>query len=45
MRWDLRNIVKDVWNPEEKRVFPPKRFGVGWGVNVHALLKKLRVLK
>lgn len=44
MSWDWRNAHKDIWNPGEDRVFPPKRFGIGWGVNVHALLKKARVL-
>lgn len=41
VQWDLKNAFKDIWNPEEKRIFPPKRFGIGWGINFHALLKWL----
>jgi len=42
MSWDWRNVHKDIWNPEDDRIFPPKRFGIGWGLNVHALLKRVR---
>jgi len=45
MRWNQDKIFKDVWNPEEDRILPPKQFGVGWGLNVHALLKILKILK
>ncbi len=45
MNWDWRNIHKEIWNPEDPRVFPPKRFGIGWGLNVHAMLKKAGVVK
>ena len=40
-RWNWRKVFADVWNPNEPRVFPPKQFGVGWGVNFHALLQWL----
>ena len=40
-RWRWRETFRDVWNPSEPRVFPPKRFGVGWGLNLHAISKKL----
>ena len=42
MNWDWRQIHKDIWNPQDDRIFPPKRFGIGWGFNVHALVKKMR---
>ncbi len=45
MQWDLKNAHKDLWNPKEKRVFPPKKFGIGWGINVHAVLKKVKLIK
>lgn len=41
-RWNFRSIFKDVWNPNELRILPPKQFGIGWGLNVHALMKKLK---
>ena len=41
-RWNYRSLLKDVWNPSEPRVLPPKQFGVGWGLNLHALVKKLK---
>ncbi len=45
MQWDWKNLHKDIWNPKDKRVFPPKHFGIGWGFNVHALLSKSGVIK
>lgn len=41
-RWNLRSIFKDVWNPNEPRILPPKQFGVGWGINFCAIMKKLK---
>ena len=45
MQWDYKNMHKDIWNPEEDRIFPPRRFGIGWGMNVHAILKRTGLLK
>lgn len=37
-------LVKDVWDPSTDEVFPPKNFiGLGWGVNLYAIGKKLGV--
>lgn len=44
-QWDLKNWNKDLWNPESDELFPPKRFGVGYGLNFHALLRKMGLLK
>ena len=44
MRWEFKNALKDIWNPEENRLFPPKHFGVGWGLNFHVLAKKLKLV-
>lgn len=41
-RWNLRLIFKNLWNPDDPRILPPKQFGVGWNVNFHALLTKIR---
>jgi hypothetical protein len=43
--WDWKHWYKGLWNAEDDRPFPPKRVGVGWTINVRALLKKLRTLK
>jgi hypothetical protein len=32
------------WNPYDSRVFTPEVFGVGWAINFHALLDRLRVI-
>lgn len=42
MKWDWQNFHKDIWNPQDNRVFPPKHFGIGWGFNVAALWKRLQ---
>ncbi len=44
-RWNLKRAFSDVWNEKDSRVFPPKQFGIGWGLNFHALLKKLKSIK
>ena len=33
------------WNPYETRLLTPTVFGVGWGVNLYALMENLRVIK
>ena len=38
--WDLRKILRNYWNPEDDRLFPPKVFGIGWDVNMHAVLRR-----
>ena len=42
--WDWRNWYKGIWNPEDRRLFPPKRFGIGWTFNFRELLRRLRVV-
>ncbi len=44
MRWDRKNAFKNLWNKEDDRVFPPKYFGIGLDINLHALLKKTGIL-
>ncbi len=47
MKWEasLPKIARNYWNPENDRVFPPKVFGIGWDINVHALLRRLGVIR
>ncbi|MCI0841336.1 MAG: hypothetical protein J4N64_06140 [Chloroflexi bacterium] len=33
------------WNPEDPRVFTPRPFGIGWGVNIPQVLKRVEAGK
>lgn len=44
MRWDRKNVFKNLWNTEDDRIFPPKHIGIGWSLNLHALLKSTGVI-
>lgn len=37
----VRRTKDEVWNPEVRRVFVPKSFGWGYGVNLHELWRRL----
>ena len=43
VNWDWKNWNKGVWNTDDHRLFPPKRVGIGWTINIHELLRRLRV--
>jgi hypothetical protein len=45
MQWDFKNWNKDLWNSESDVLFPPKRFGIGWGCNFHAVFRKIGIIK
>lgn len=45
MRWDRKNIFKNLWNPDDDRIFPPKYFGIGWNLNFYALFKAAGLIK
>ena len=34
-------VRDEVWNPRSRRIFTPKAFGWGYGLNLHALLRLL----
>jgi uncharacterized membrane protein len=44
VNWDWKNWNKGVWNAEDHRLFPPKRIGIGWTINFHEVLRRLRVI-
>ena len=44
-RWKINDLAKDLWNPKEERVFPPKQFGLGWGLNFASLFEKFKKRK
>jgi Family of unknown function (DUF5808) len=37
----LAQLGRDLWDPKEPRIFPPRSFGWGWGLNFAALLRRL----
>lgn len=45
VNWDWKNWHKGLWNPDDDHLFPPKRIGIGWTINFHELLKRMRVMK
>jgi hypothetical protein len=38
--WNPGKMLRNYWNPDDERIFPPKVFGIGWDVNGHALLRR-----
>lgn len=45
VNWDYKNWHKGIWDPNDPTLFPPKRFGIGWTINFHELLKRARIIK
>ena len=43
--WNLKKALKAMWNSEDDRLFPPKTFGIGWTVNLHAIARKAKLIK
>jgi uncharacterized membrane protein len=43
VNWDWKNWKKSMWNPDDERLFPPKRIGIGWTINFYELFKRLGI--
>ena len=41
----LERARNSYWNPDDEHVFTPPAWGVGWSVNVYALMEKLSILR
>ena len=41
----IERFKESCWNPYESRLFTPRVFGIGWGVNLYALLEKIGGVK
>jgi len=41
----IERLKESFWNPYERRVFTPPVFGIGWAINLYALLENLRVIE
>jgi hypothetical protein len=40
----IERLKETYWNPENERVFVPLACGIGWTLNFHALLEKMRII-
>ena len=40
----IERLKESYWNPDNSRIFTREVFGVGWAVNFHALLEKIRLI-
>lgn len=45
MSWEFKEMFKNNWNKDTDKIILPKRFGIGWTVNFHALAKKMGMKK
>jgi len=41
----IERLKESYWNQYESRVFSPEVSGVGWAINFHALLEKIKLIK
>lgn len=40
----IKRIKEACWNPDDERIFTEPAFGIGWRINVFALLEKMRII-
>lgn len=40
----MERFKERYWNPDITQIFTPELWGVGWGINLHALLEKIRIV-
>jgi hypothetical protein len=40
----VRRLKDAFWNEQDDRIFTPQPVGVGWAVNLHSLLHRVRIL-
>ncbi|HJX13452.1 MAG TPA: hypothetical protein VJ377_08000 [Dehalococcoidales bacterium] len=40
----VERLREAYWNPDSDRIFTPEVWGIGWGINLYALLEKMRVI-
>jgi len=47
MNWSYegQHPLKKMWNPDDDRLFPPKSFGIGWTINLHAVGRRLGLIQ
>jgi hypothetical protein len=42
--WNPAKMARNLWNPDDDRIFPPRVFGIGWDVNFHALWRRFGLI-
>jgi uncharacterized membrane protein len=45
VNFDWRNWNRGFWNADDHRLFPPKRVGVGWTINLREVLYRLGLIQ
>ena len=40
----IERFKEAYWNPDNSRIFTPEVLGIGWAINLFALLEKLRLI-
>ena len=40
----IERFRESYWNKDNSRIFTPEAWGIGWGINLHALLEKMRII-
>ncbi len=40
----IERFRESYWNTDNSRIFTPEAWGIGWGINFHALLEKMRII-
>ncbi len=40
----IERIKEAYWNPDNAKIFMPEVWGIGWAVNIHAVLEKMRLI-
>ena len=40
----VERLKESYWNPHDSRIFTSEVFGIGWAINFHALLERLRLI-
>lgn len=40
----IERIKNGYWNSESTKIFSPEVFGIGWAINFHALMEKMRII-
>ncbi len=40
----IERFRESYWNADSSRIFTPEVWGIGWGINFHALLEKMRLI-
>ena len=40
----IERLKQGYWNPDSTGIFSPEVWGIGWAINFHSLLEKMRII-